>query len=236
MTAAAERTASFADRLESAWAILVQIGLRAWMAYSEREKACVSIEDAMQAAVVELLARDRAFDPDRGRYVTFAKTVVRQAIAEQRRKARAVTAPASPYATLRTYGSLRAAGKLSPGRERTLERVRHVLEDQGSIPAHYSPVSPADAVVEPITRAEQGQADRRAVIALLSELAPIEAHILARRQGLFGQDGRTDDRSIARGVPGGTARSVAARAQSALAKARARTEAPDPPTEPEDLP
>lgn len=196
-----ERTAPFEARLESAWAILVTLAISTWRHYKDREKACVGIEDAMQNAVIELIQKDSRWDPDRGRYATFAKYIVRQSILSQRRHARTVTAPPSPYSVVRKYEQLLGDGTLGANRERTLDRVKQAIDDQDTLPPAKGPLSDPDTVPDAAIRREELSIGKQEIIDGLKRLQPIEAYIVACRQELMGARPKTD-RVIARLTPG----------------------------------
>jgi hypothetical protein len=102
LTVDEERTADFTARYLAHYRGLRQLVLRWWRArLTPDEKERWSVDDAMQDVALELLLRDHRWDPDRGRYFTFAALKAYTVLLKARdKRTQLVTAPANSFADL----------------------------------------------------------------------------------------------------------------------------------------
>ncbi len=201
LTPEQEATASFDDRLKSVWMYLAKGVMAHSRKLNPRERANLSIEDAIQGVVEALIERDSKWSPDRGRYITFAGFVMRHALATLKEKAHTLALPSNAMLRLHTYQQLEREGRISKKQSLLLRRMLATLGEAESIDKYDRPSFDADPAAAE-QRMEEVRAAEKKVRTILRGLErPAEAFVLSRMHGL-GKEAPQTHYEVAKAMPG----------------------------------
>ncbi len=218
LTAKQERKANFETRLRSIWKYVVRRARRFCATLTDRERSQMDAEDLVGEIVASLLEKDAKWNPERGRYVTFAESVMRNVLSLKREHARVVAAPANAAGRLRQYQELYAQGKLSPASTRTMRAIEGALGETETVSPTVDPPFGAD-------REHNGHTTLAATRTMETEVSealrtlddPRQCLVLGRTYGLFGGDEQTPKQiADAIGTDSNAVRNLQGRAKNAM--------------------
>ena len=178
LSAEEARHAPFDRRCESVWPFVVRKVSEFLDRTMPSDRPGLEMDDVLCEIWISLRTKDDRWDPDQGRYITFAWAVAWRRMAELRDRARVVASPPNCYSTITKYQD--QADELSEKRRVTLQAMKATRWS-------YVPVDHES----PITDDREGSCvldeARTQIAAALATLSPYEAAILGRTSGLFGQ-------------------------------------------------
>jgi hypothetical protein len=192
LSAAQAAQATPQERLRSVWPFLVECVREFAATLRPRQLANFDPEDVLCELTQRLLQRDRKWNSERGTYLSFAAAVAKNELKKIRDQTRTVRSPGNSSSRLREYEADAASGSLTPEREKTLVSLRRVLACQDALDPQAAGESIQDTSGarpdELVVRGETHAAAAREVTKAIMGLDPIEAKIIGRAFGLWGQD------------------------------------------------
>ncbi len=215
-----ECSADFNQRVGAIWKFLVKKIMQFQGTMVPRERAAFDPEDTLQTLYLELRDRDAKWDPERGRYITFASEVIAHEFTRIREHSRTVKAPRNAYARLSEYEISSANGTLSARSAIVAGKVRSVVSAQESWTESDASNLTTEESEEESSKSERRALARAAVLQSMGVLTALESVILGHRYGLWGKAERTD-RQIA-SATGNTVADIRAAARSAEGKLKER--------------
>lgn len=91
-----------------------------------RERANCDVEDAAQSVKLKLARKNDKWEPSKGKYITFAETIIRHELEHLREKSRTVESPKNCAMRLRQYEAMDAGGAPQSKLE-TAEKMRRTI-------------------------------------------------------------------------------------------------------------
>jgi hypothetical protein len=155
-----------------------------------RERANYDAEDVLMECWLALRDRDHKYDPERGKYITFAGPVIEHHLYAVREKARVVRSPRNSSCRLGGYAQAEAEGRISPRTAKTANDIRRTARDPGGISGDEYVPSSADVQAEVIER-ELRAIGRDAIIEALDVLTLDECRLIGGVFGLWDGHART---------------------------------------------
>lgn len=180
LTREEEATASLEDRLRSVWPYIVRKCVRFCGRLKVRERATLSVEDAVNEVAAALAEKDSRFDPAKGRYITFAEWVAKSVLATGREKSRIVNS-SNTLGRLRRY---RAKGELDRDQRAVVESLERTLEPVDSIVGDHTPGRGHDTVPDAIAAREDALREHDLLLQAFRGMDAMEAMVLARIYGI----------------------------------------------------
>lgn len=186
-----EATATFDERVASAWGYLVVITRR----FSEkrmtaRERANCDFDDMMHAILIELIEKDHRFDVTRGvKYVTFATMLAQKVLLACKDRAHTVQCPTNSATRLKRADSMDADGSLTLKREIGAHQILHAR-------SQYADIRSDMAVYEEqpgasLEEEEEIEATSKAAVLALSSMCTYSAMLVGHSIGLWNQPPKT---------------------------------------------
>lgn len=175
-----EKTASFEERLRSAWRYLAGRVNRFSATLKPRESAVFDVEDVVNSVVERLVEKDHLWDPARGRYSTFVEAVMMSVLATCHERARTVTGPTNSFARLKTYHEREADGTLTLSMKETMDRLERAMGDYETIDSRHFETNGHDDVDSILLRK-----------ALRTFDDPIQVWVIVRKSGILGMEPMT---------------------------------------------
>jgi hypothetical protein len=155
-----------------------------------RERANYDAEDVLMECWLALRDRDHKYDPERGKYITFAGPVIEHHLYAVREKARVVRSPRNSSCRLGGYALAEAEGRISPRTAKTANDIRRTARDPGAITTEEYVPSSSDVQAEVIER-ELRALGREAIIEALDVLTLDECRLIGAVFGLWEGAART---------------------------------------------
>ena len=170
------------ERIRSVWPFMVRRVSAFQATLGPRSRANFDLEDTLAECWIALAQRDHKWDVGRGRYITFAGSVVDHALDSVRDRARTVQSPRNSSSRLKAYRAAEAAGTLTPRLARTAEDIRRAYGEFESADSEHERLAAGD---DPAGLAERREADELLRTALAG-LDPAEAAVIRHAFGLGG--------------------------------------------------
>jgi RNA polymerase sigma factor (sigma-70 family) len=186
-----EREADFDARVESIWPFLMSMCSSFVERLSPSERQSLDLDDVLSEAFVRLKEKDHCWNPDRGRYITFAGSVVRRMLYDLRDRSRTVKSPSNSSIRSKAYEEKAATtgGVANP-----------IWESIAATKREYVSINGVEGGVDiedhgPPAEDEAKESRDRDVAKKLKEfigsLTPYQAAVVGMEYGLFGQPTRT---------------------------------------------
>jgi DNA-directed RNA polymerase specialized sigma24 family protein len=183
--------ASFEDRIRSIWPFMVRRVLAFQASMKPRDKVNFDPEDVLTEIVLALLENDGEWTPERGKYITYATTIMEREMYSIRDRARTVQSPRNSACRLKEYRAADEAGVLT-------EKCRKTAEDIERTTHSVQPISPRSGVQHDrittetppdtaISREDASSSGDIVAAAIAAALEPMDALILGRTEGLWGR-------------------------------------------------
>jgi hypothetical protein len=183
------------ERIGSVWLYLVRRANKFVKTLRPYEQSNFDVEDVLMELYVTLAEKDAKWEPDRGRYITFAGKIADRALTDIRDRSRTVESPRNSSCRMRDYQAQEEAGTLTDRRLKTFDDVRrssgeyeHIsVARQGETGDYREPSVPPDDHEE----REDERMVKDAVTWGLMALTTFEARCLGEYAGLWGRQQRT---------------------------------------------
>lgn len=179
------------ERIRSIWPFLVRRILLFQARLKPREKVNFDPEDTLSELFIILMEKDAQWTPERGKYITFAGTIIDHELCAIRDKSSTVHAPRNSSCRLKEYQAEEDAGTISDRRLKTYNDIRRTSESSacvdGSDPGVFQVpcarhADPADSAVRSEAADEAGAALQAAIL----QLDYSEAVVIGLLSGLWG--------------------------------------------------
>lgn len=179
------------ERIRSIWPFLVKRVLAFHASLKVRERTNFDPEDTLTELWIELAENDHCWQPDRGKYITFAASVADRALCAIRDRARTVHSPRNSSCRMKEYAAEEAEGTISPKRALTALSIQRTISGIQAIPAKRSEVDRAEdrdcfAETEEFEVLAKAQQSLKQAIARI--LSTEEAMVIGRLSGLWGRE------------------------------------------------
>lgn len=185
-------SASAEERIRSIWPFLVKRILSFVATLSPRDRVNFDADDVLVELWISLRENDAEWIPDRGKYITFAGSIVERELCAIRDRARTVESPRNSSCRMKEYAKEEAAGVLTERRARTAADIKRTSDGIKAIGNTYDDVridhlEDADTIAE---RNEEIEESRGIIsVAIAKALTVEEAGVLGRLSGLWGREG-----------------------------------------------
>jgi DNA-directed RNA polymerase sigma subunit (sigma70/sigma32) len=187
-------------RIRSIWPFILRRVVAFQRSLKSRERVNFDPEDTITELVVKLLEKDDRWEPERGKYITYAGAVIDHELSVIRDRSRTVQSPRNSVSRMREYDRNEAAGTLSERRRRTAEQVRRTTGGIQVLASFDRECPCTDSPSGAMERCESGEAAvslmRRAI---RHGLSPFESAVLGMSAGLHGVPPRSTTQ-IARAI------------------------------------
>lgn len=179
-----------AERIRSIWPFLFDRVMKFDKTLKPRERVNFDAEDTMLELYVTLLVKDSGWVPSKGKYITYAGTIVDRELCSIRDRSRTVESPRNSSGRMKEYLAEEEAGELTARRRITAAQIK------GTNCISQIPVAPGDALApwdsggdpcESMTTAEKNAVLSEAVSSSIRKaLTPYEASVVGKAFGLWG--------------------------------------------------
>lgn len=199
----AAKLATTEDRIRSIWPFIVNRVISFHFTLRPRERVNFDPEDVLIELFVVLSKKDAQWSPERGRYITFAGVIIDRELCAIRDSSRTVESPRNSTVRMREYKEEEKAGTISSRRAGTANDIRRSSEGTNSISvdsgtdarggsANWHPTT-QEGPTEILIGNEDGDQFRAAIKNAIfhSQLTPLEACVVGRTVGLWGNSKRT---------------------------------------------
>ncbi|WP_020467617.1 sigma-70 family RNA polymerase sigma factor [Singulisphaera acidiphila] len=189
----ATQLATREERLRSVWPFLTRRALEFSKTLKERERVNFDLEDVAAELWVALATRDHKWSPERGRYLTFAGTIIDNELCSIRDRARTVQSPRNSFCRIKEYQAEAENGEISARRLKTLADIRRTGFGLSPIDGSGRDFDRAihDDPAASILTQEEADEKLNALRSAISILTPTEAEVLRRTAGIFGTPRQT---------------------------------------------
>jgi DNA-directed RNA polymerase specialized sigma24 family protein len=191
----AEAITSTPDRrIESVWRFMIRKTIAFVDTLYGSEQANCDIEDVLMEIYIELREKDDKWEPDRGRYITYAARLAQRHLSSLRDRLRTVQSPRNSLSRMQEYQREMDAGTITEDRMATYEFIKRSSLPYGNV--NHDPrcfggaeqESKSDPVIE---NREAERLVNDAVTWGLMALTPFESKVLGMSNGLWGQPNLT---------------------------------------------
>ena len=189
----AAMAATTEGRIRSVWPFMVRRAAAFQKTLGPRGQANFDLEDTLAELWVAIAERDHKWDRGRGRFITFAGTVVDHALDSIRDRARTVQSPRNSSWRLKEYRVAEEAGTLTPRLAKSQADIRRASGELEEADFGDWRIASGD---DPAGLAERREADAN-LAAALSDLDPTEAAVVRYAYGLDGNPALTIDQIAA---------------------------------------
>lgn len=183
--------ASTEARIVSIWPFLKRRASAFCKSLKPRERVNFDPEDVLLELWVALREKDEGWTPERGKYITYAGTIVDRELCSIRDRSRTVESPRNSSGRMKEYQSEEESGELTHRRRVTASQILRTndispiassLNESGVLGVDKE--DPAKALVE----AERKQSISGTVsLAIRNALTPYESSVIGRIFGLWGE-------------------------------------------------
>ncbi len=184
----AARSASLQDRIRSVWPFLVREVLKFAETLKPRALANFDPEDVLTELWIVLAEKDSKWEPERGRYLTFAGKIVANELHAIRDRSNTVHSPRNSACRIKEYESDELANGLSERRRKTLSDIRRVMGDHEPVEDNERIATGEGETIESVERREELRLISDAVRKAMMGLSAEEADVIGKSFGLWGQD------------------------------------------------
>ena len=181
-------------RIRSIWPFIVRRGLAVPQTLKPRDKVNFDPEDTLSELWISLAENDGEWSPERGKYITFAGVIIDRELCAIRDKARTVHSPRNSSCRMKEYKAEEAEGTITPRRLKTANDIRRTSDGIQPIAGKRSDFDRAldEEPVSAITLREMTEETIDAIkVAIRGALTPIEAAVLGRLSGIWGNPPQT---------------------------------------------
>ena len=181
------------ERIESVWPFLKAYVAGFVRDLSRHDRAGFDLNDYLQEIWIELREKDPKYDPNKSKYITFARLIARNRMVLLRDRRQTVSGPKDARSTYLRYAAERDAGTISVAKRRTLEAIERTL-GQCSIAdlvGSFEAADDGDHPIQIVIVREEADDRRRTVVAAIASLPPTEARVLGAIYGLWGREPRS---------------------------------------------
>lgn len=174
-------------RIKSVWPFLVKSVLKFADSLRPRDLANYDPEDVLTELYIALKEKDCKWEPDRGRYLTFAGKVVQNELHAIRDRAHTVHSPRNSSCRLKQYEAANQAGELSGRKAKTYQDIKRVIGEHEALEPDAAIPGEVPATSDVVDRRESLRLVNSAVLSGVMGLAPDEAKTVGKAFGLWGQ-------------------------------------------------
>lgn len=183
--------ANVEQRIRSIWPFLVRRVLSFQTTLSPRDRVNFDPEDTLAELWIALAENNSEWTPERGKYITFAGSIIQRELCAIRDRARTVESPRNSSCRLKEYAKEEADGTLTERRARTAEDIKRTSDGIKAIGNTYDDAQ-IDHLEDPDSIAARNEEieESRGLIrrAIAQALTLDEARVLGRMSGLWGQE------------------------------------------------
>lgn len=179
------------ERIVSIWPFLKRRASAFCKSLKPRERVNFDPEDVLIELWIALKEKDEGWEPERGKYITFAGTIADRELCSIRDRSRTVESPRNSSGRMKEYQSEEEAGELTSRRRMTASQIARTndispiassINESGVLGVEKE--DPARAIVE----AERNRTIAETVsIAIRRALTPYESSVIGRIFGLWGE-------------------------------------------------
>jgi hypothetical protein len=190
----AARSADTETRIRSIWPFIVRRVLAFQQTLKPRDKVNFDPEDTLSELWIALAENDGEWSPERGKYITFAGVIIDRELCAIRDKARTVHSPRNSSCRMKEYKSEEEMGTISPRRLKTANDIRRTAEGIQPMTGNGPEFDKAldEEPVSTLTVKEMTEETIDAIkAAIRSALTTIEATVLGRLSGIWGNEPQT---------------------------------------------
>lgn len=186
-------------RIRSIWPFIVKRVLAFAESLKPRERVNFDPEDVLSELWVALAEKDHKWTPERGKYITFAGTIIDREFCSIRDRSRTVESPRNSSCRMKAYAKEEEDGSITPRRLKTSNDIRRTGDNTSRI-AHGDKLSSesgeSEAMVlcgntkeplEIVAESEGVAISLDAVKRAIRLLPPFEALVMGRLSGLWGK-------------------------------------------------
>jgi hypothetical protein len=183
------------ERIRSIWSFIVKLTKQFQSTLKPRDRVNFDAEDTMSELWIALRENDAEWNPERGRYITFAGTVIVRELCAIRDKARTVHSPRNSTCRMREYEEEEAEGTISARRRKTANDIRRTVGEIQQFTRERAEHGPEGGGAGPLERALRSESAGRvsdAVKTAIREcLTADEAAVVGRLAGLWGREAQS---------------------------------------------
>lgn len=184
-------------RIESVWLFLIRKTLRFVDSLYGTESANCDVEDVLVELYIELKKKDAKWEPERGRYITFAAKIAQRHLSSLRDKLRTVQSPRNSLSRLQRYEREISEGTITDERRETYRFIKSAYLPYGdsadlsqAIKLNHRSGQDVETETDVFNR-ESGRLANDAVTWGLMALTTFESRVLGMCNGLYGQPSLT---------------------------------------------
>lgn len=163
-----------------------RIANRFTLRLKDHEKANLDVDDIISELVTILIERDDKFDPNRGKYITFASTVAKIHLNALRDKSHTVESPLNSASRMKKYDQDKTDGKLNLRTSKTSHDIPRSCE--ATVPIETVDIidDREESPLEILEQCEYKENLKKAILKEIRKLKPLEAVVISRLFGLNG--------------------------------------------------
>lgn len=185
------------NRIRSIWPFITREVFKFQARLKPMERVNFDEEDTVIELWVLLRENDEGWTPERGKYITYAGTLIERELQNIRDRSRTVQAPKNSGCRMKEYDTEEAEGRLTDRRRRTADDIRRtasIASGSGGPNDLLSEwlVSEASEQCSLCDQEDQDKARKAVGQAIMCCLTPDEAMVMGRSAGLWRQEAQSD--------------------------------------------
>ncbi len=178
-------------RIRSIGGFMVRKVTRFYESLKSREKANCDPEDLLIELYIMLVEKDGHWNPERGKYITYAGKLIHRELLAIRDRSRTVQSPRNATSRLKEYQASEMEGKLSDRRRETYGQLSRTVENARSMPSADLLWLVAEDHVEEIEHQDAAERRLQLVARAIKRLGPVESCVIGWASGLWGSGSLT---------------------------------------------
>ena len=178
-------------RLQSVWPRLASMAMSFQKTLKPQERVAFDFEDILSELAAEILKRDHEWDPSRGKYITYATTMISHALYALRDRTPIVNPPPNSSSRIKQYNTetcterkRKTADDIQRAARGATELFMHRNHDESDCDHLEPSVGPYPDTLEESELAEETLETLKRAI---KRIDPLEAKVIGRLFGLWGQ-------------------------------------------------
>jgi RNA polymerase sigma factor (sigma-70 family) len=173
-------------RIRSIWPFAVQKVMKFHESLKPREQANTDPEDLLSDLYIMLVEKNGQWQPERGRYITYAgKLIVRELLAI-RDRSRTIQSPRNATSRMKDYQACDENGTLTERRRETYGQLSRTVENAKPMPSDGVAWRVDDDHVEEVAERDLGEHELGLISKAIRKLPPTESLVLGWASGLWG--------------------------------------------------
>jgi DNA-directed RNA polymerase sigma subunit (sigma70/sigma32) len=174
------------QRIQSVWPFAVERVLQFHRSLKPREQVNCDPEDILTDLYLMLRENDHLWEPERGKYITYAGRLISHELLAIRDRARTVQSPRNSTSRIKDYKASEKDGSLSDRRRETYDQLTRTVDAVKSMPSTEAFGAIDEDHTEEVAAHDLGEHELKLMAKAIRRLSPVESFVLGWSSGLWG--------------------------------------------------